>query len=685
MQIKTYVPIWIYFYIAFVIVLSVFHTYWIPTTIPLSHKDERLNTLTVYDQPVYGKAYTHPINGSFRLVNLHYHLRMATTSTLNVLQIRAWFDEETAESHLVMNGQWHDISQLQTYSARRYHLLTHTENLVDFRFVTTNQPFFSFDKASIAATSISQVNITFIVFYLVVALHIFVLVYAIWHTTKQLNPILGAVIATFISSVLLMWVATHHPLAMVYMTIYGFHANIILTIASVGLLWLAPHISAHFTQFNQQNTHLNKYWDGYVIVLIHAIILFISIGYQDIISRGNNSYGFDGAIYFTMTEQLIANQTVTHLEPLVTRIGIPWIVAQLFPNTPLLGWQIITTVSGFICSIVFYALSRDIITRPIIRIVIVSLFMMHWLAPLRYSWYHPVTLDAPLSALMLIAVWTTMQYRKSMQYRWLLAFAINLYIGITVREVPILFLGFLFITEPQILRHPITTLKQPDVQKRILIYVLMSVAALILYWGIKESVVPTKTHSAIAQAYRQLMYRPTYYWVMHAWFNTSGLLIIFMLVGYRSSLRFFRQYSHIAYLIVVITLLSFVSGTDKDRFLLWINPFLLLLAAYCVEANLKLFNTVWSVIILYIQLIVGRAFWETPDPGQQSRVIDTTFFTHFGDNFFFLELWPHHAQDKYHSQLATQQFVWTFFILLGIYCLRAVLLRRNPSDTTQTT
>lgn len=682
MQIKTYVPIWIYSYIAFAIVLSVFHAYWIPTTISLSHKDERLNTLTVYDQPVYGKAYTHPINGAFRLINLHYHLRMATTSTLNILQIRAWFDEETAESHLVLNGQWHDISQLQTYSARRYNLLTHNDNIVDFRFVTTNQPFFSFDKASIAATSISQINIPFIAFYLVIALHIFILVYAILRAAPHLNPIFGVVLALFITTTLLLWIKTYHPLAMVFITKYAIHANVILTTMSLLLLWITPSLTALAARLNQQRTHLYKYWDGYVIICIHLIIFFLSVKYQGIISRGNNSYGFDGAIYFTMTEQIIANQQVTHLEPLVTRIGIPWLVAHIFPSTPLFGWQIITTLSGFISTIVFYLLSREILTKPVMRIVIVTLFMLHWLAPLRYSWFHPVTLDAPLSALMLIAVWTVTQYRKTMQIRWLIAFAINLYIGITVREVPILFLGFLFITEPQILRHPIATLRKPDVQKRLLIYILMCVTALLIYWGIKESVVPTKTHSALAQAYRQLMYRPTYYWVMHAWFNTSGLLAIFIVIGYRSSLQFIRQYPHIAYIIGIVIALSFISGTDKDRFLLWINPFLLLLAAYCIESNIKLFSTVWSIIILYIQLIVGRAFWATPDPGQQSRVVDTTFFTHFGENFFFLELWAHHAQDKYHSQLATQQFIWVFFALLGIYCIRAIFLRRNPSDTT---
>jgi hypothetical protein len=685
MHITARLRIWIYFYIVLIVVLGIFQDYWIPKQLRLSHHDARLNTLSVYNQPLYSKIYNHPLNGSFRLINQRHNIRMATSQTFSVLTIRAWFDEETDKSSLVVNERLHNLHAIQTYTARRYYVLNGTEYHANFRFITKNQPFFSFDRASIEPTTVSTTNPRFVVFYLLIALLMFGIMYALWNTPPPRNSGLGASIAAIGTAIVFHWVSTHQPLAMVFISMYALHAAIILTIISLLLLVFAPRIIALMNFTSSKQTHFATYWDGYVIILIHFIILAISIAYQDIISRGQNSYGFDGAIYFTMTEQLIAKQTVTHLEPLVTRIGIPWLVATLFPASPLFGWQIITTLSSVVCSLVMYALAREIITRPIIRIIAVVLFMMHWLAPLRYSWFHPVTLDAPLSALMLIAVWTIMQYRKEHHVGWLIAFAVNLYIGITVREVPLLFMGCLLLAEPELFRHPIMTLKRPDVQKRLVIYGIMGVAAIALYLGIKTTVIPTKTHDSLAQAYRQLMYRPTYTWVLHAWFNTSGLLLIFILFGYRSTLQFVRKYSYIAFLIGTVMLLTFISGTDKDRFLMWINPFLLLLAAYCVEANLKLFASAWSVLIVYIQTIVGRAYWETPDPGKASRVIDTTLFTHFGDNFFFLELWPHHAQDKYHSLLATQQFIWAFFFLLGMFGIRAILLRRHPTDTTQST
>lgn len=684
MHIATFQRIWIYGYIVLIVLLGTFQDLWVPKQLWLSHQDARINTLTVYNKPLYSKTYNHPINGSFRLIAKQHAIRMATTQSFSVIRIRAWFDEQTDKSNLIVNNHQHKLHTIQTFNARRYYLITGNDNQVNFRFDTKNQPFYSFDKASIEATSTSTTHLRFIVFYALVSLILFGFSYAFLNSPLTLNNILNTCITIIITIIFLLWLSSSQPLGMIFLSIHAWYAVIIFAIMSIVLNCQATSIVSLLTHTNRTASHLTKYWDGYVIILIHFIILAVSIAYQDIISRGQNSYGFDGAIYFTMTEQLIAKQTVTHLEPLVTRIGVPWIVATLFPTSPLLGWQIITTLSSVVCSLVMYALAREIITHPIIRIMAVVLFMMHWLAPLRYSWFHPVTLDAPLSALMLIAVWTIMQYRKEHHIGWLIAFTINLYIGITVREVPLLFMGCLLLAEPELFRNPIITLKRPDIQKRLAIYGIMGGAAIALYLGIKTTVISTKTHDTLALAYRQLMYRPTYTWVLHAWFNTSGLLLIFILFGYRSTLQFIRKYSYIAFLIGAVVLLTFVSGTDKDRFLMWINPFLLLLAAYCVEANLKLFTNAWSVIIVSIQMIVGRTFWETPDPGKSSRVIDTTFFTHFGDNFFFLELWPHHAQDTYHAQLALHQFVWAFVLVLSVISVRAYLLRRLTHQSTVT-
>jgi len=669
--------IWAAFYIVIFTLLISLQWLWVPQQLTLTIYDERLKPITYYENILYSKIYNHSINGQFRLIDNRHHIRMPAASSFNLVSIRAWFDEETDRASLIMNERSYNISSLNTYAARRYHLLTHADQLVNFRFVTKNQPFFSFDKAIIQSSAISRTHSTIVFFYLAVALQLFIFIYAVWPFHITYNGILGALTATITTSALIAWLSITNPIPMLFLVIHALPAAIILLLISISLIWASPRITAYISHITTATTHIKKYWDGYILVLMHVSIYVISMIYQSVISRGRNSYGFDGAIYYTMTEQLIANQTVTHVAPLVSRIGIPWLVAQLFGTNPLAGWQLITTVCGLICTIMLYALSREIITHPLIRIITVTLFMTHWLAPLRYSWFHPVTLDAPLTALILVAVWTSMQYQKSWQPRWLVFFAVNLIIGVTIREVSLLFIGFLVLAEQQLIRHPIAMLKQPAVRQRLIAYAGLATIAIGLYWTIQQSVVPTNNHSAITQAIRQITYKQTYYWVLQAWFNTNGLLIIWLIIGYRSWLSFLLKYRQIAFISIMIIALTFISGTDKDRFLMWMHPFLLLMAAYCFEANFKLFNTAWSTLIVYVQLIIGRAFWQTPDPGQPSRMIDTTFLTHLGDNIFFLELWSHHAQDMYHKALTIQQFLWALLIMLIIFGVRAWRLRQT--------
>lgn len=669
--------IWITCYIIVATILISLQGLWVPQHLKVSIHDERLQQLTYYNSPLYSKIYNHQFNGEFRLISKRHPIGMVAPSTFNIVSVRAWFDEETKNSNLIMNDRRYTISALETFKARRYHLLTPPELSVNIRLATSNQAFYSFDNASVHASTISRTHPNVVIFYLAVSALLFILIYAVWPRHHQYQGVLGATTASFITGALLTWLTTAYALPMMFLVIHVLPAVIILLVVSILLLIVSPHITIQLPRITLPTTHLTNYWDGYVLVLIHISIFVISMLYQPVISRGGNKYGFDGEIYFTMTEQLIANQTVTHVAPLVSRIGIPWFVAHVFTASPLVGWQIITTVSGLICTLMLYALSRQIISQPLIRIVVVTLFMTHWLAPLRYSWFHPVTLDSPLTALILVAVWTSIQYAKSWQPGWFIAFAINLLIGVTIREVPLLFIGFLILAEPHLIRHPIKTLAHPAVQRRLVAYIILAIVACGVYWSIQQSVVPTNNHSALAQAYRQLMYPPTYHTVLLAWFNTSGLLVVWLIMGYRSVWQFIQKYPQITYISISIIALAFISGTDKDRFLMWMHPFVLLMAAYAIEHTFKLFNTAWSVLIVYVQLIIGRAFWQTPDPGTASRVIDTTLFTHLGDNIFFLELWPHHAQDVYHKAIATQQFLWLLLILLVIFGLRAWRLRQT--------
>lgn len=673
---------WVAIYIVFATILICLQSSWVPQRVTLSIYDERLEQLNYYNSILYSKIYNHSFNGQFRLVSVRHAVRMVAPSSFNVVSVRTWFDEATDKAQLIFNGRWHNISTLETYTARRYNILTHTDQQVNIRLNTPSQQFYSFDKASINPTTISQTHLHLLLFVLALALQLFILVYAVWPFHQHNHAVWGAGTAAFTTVAIVMWLMTTHPLPTLFLVIHALPAMLVLTVLSIILIVFAPYITAGLLHHVRGTTHFARYWDGYVLMLIYGIIYGLATQYQQVISRGQNQYGFDGAIYFAMTEQLIANQTVTHVAPLVSRIGIPWLVAQLFTTDPLFGWQLITTASSVVCTIMLYAISREIITHPLIRIITVTLFMTHWLAPVRYSWFHPVTLDAPLTALMLVAVWTSMQYAKSWQPRWLILFALNLLIGVTVREVPLLFIGFLGLAESQLIRHPMTALASRAVRRRLLAYACLAIAAVSIYWSIQQSVVPTNNHSALTQAYRQLMYPPTYHSVLLAWFNTSGLLIVWLLVGYKHMGQFALKYKQIAFISMAVFALAFISGTDKDRFLMWMHPFVLLMAAYTFEKNFTLFNTAWGTIIVYVQLIIGRAFWVTPDPGKASYVIDTTIFTHLGDNIFFLELWAHHALDVFHKSMATQQFLWAMVALTSIFCLRAWILRRTPSIPT---
>lgn len=667
-------PRWISYLVLLFVTILVTHQFWIPTTFKITANNDRFNHQAIAkDYIVYGKLSNKRALGLHRTVHQNITIRLPSTHTNTIFSMRAWLDNTADQQELNINDRRYILHNIDVTVPRTYHIFI-SESVITSASITTNNwdlKYYIFSHASITPTTIGAVNLTTITFFTLVYFNLIVY-FSLFLPKNNYRATIYMVCVHAITFLGIWQMSEMYSLHVFSLSHYFTLPLLILTVFNIFVLISSSNLVQFFYLTLSSNTlqlssHSRKYWDIYVVILIHIALYLTAVFSQDVISRANNNYGWDGQQYMILTNQYITGEIPSHREPFVLRIGIPWFVATFFSTQPLLGWQIITTLTSICCTVLFYAIIYEYVSKPALRIIATFLFLAHWLGPLRYSWYHPVTLDSPLVAITLASIWFVIQYRNTTNILWIIAFTVVNYIGVFIRELPIIHFGMLFLMNPQILYHPIQYLKQTKHQKQLLLYSALTAGAVLIYMSIKQLVNVEQEYSVAFMISKQILNSDTYIKMLHAWFQTNGLLILFIIFAFSATFQFFRNNLFLLFYLLSIIVLSVISGTDKERFLMWIYPIVLIIVANVVQANLNRFITLWSLIVIYIQLITTRIFWSTPDPGKRFNIIDTTFFTYLGDNIRFQELWITVNRHTYHRELLLSQYLVMFAVLVIVY------------------
>lgn len=148
---------------------------------------------------------------------------------------------------------------------------------------------------------------------------------------------------------------------------------------------------------------------------------------------------------------------------------------------------------------------------------------------------------------------------------------------------------------------------------------------------------------------------------------TFGPLIVVLLYFPSVSLTFLKSRPELSFVIVAVTILSVVGGTNTELFWIWALPAVLAAIGYVFSQKKEILLSGFPVTLLCIaQVLSQRVFWNFPlslESGKSSFVL----FAPLGDAGY-LELFSHFASTTTLQGvfLTNSTFILLFFLLMRV-------------------
>ena len=111
------------------------------------------------------------------------------------------------------------------------------------------------------------------------------------------------------------------------------------------------------------------------ILITLAVIIFSALFEKTLIY--NDELGADGAVYYKMAQQMADGKKVIDKSPYIYRVGIPFLVARLFPDNLLLGFRTVNFVGSILSIFFLLILLRNYISKLAIRMFLIGIFVTH--------------------------------------------------------------------------------------------------------------------------------------------------------------------------------------------------------------------------------------------------------------------------------------------------------------------
>lgn len=193
---------------------------------------------------------------------------------------------------------------------------------------------------------------------------------------------------------------------------------------------------------------LHRYLDIIISLLLLLAVNLISYKFQDRITL-HHGQGWDGVFYYSMAEQFAQGHFPAEQAPFVYRIGPSYVAAILDSNNIVNGFLISDIITGVLTTILLVIWFRHFFSEWWLRVLLITLFLVHWIGPVRFSYYHPVYND-PWAFVFTISGFLFL--KKMIEIRSLVtlaALSVLLFVGVFFREtVGLVALSFLFIKNP---------------------------------------------------------------------------------------------------------------------------------------------------------------------------------------------------------------------------------------------
>lgn len=324
--------------------------------------------------------------------------------------------------------------------------------------------------------------------------------------------------------------------------------------------------------------------------LIVGIVLALSLLFQKPFTY-NGGLGWDGSHYTQLAAQC-GRSRMTANEPFVYRIGAPCLAA-LLPLPPKTALWAINIAASILLIFLLETWLRQHVKAAVVPFLIGG-FAFHWVTPPRQVWWYPTYID-PLA---LCAIVAALLLRNRV-----VLFAVACFAGTLVRETTIVVPLALFAGAVVRYRREGSSLIPGAAG------LIACVAAL----GIARLLVTPATDYWMADAALYWAYEKALPSFVLAVFIAFGPALVLPAVRPAPVMRYLREFPEYAALLIIVLALSWVGGSDTERFLLWASPIVLVLVGRAA-AEIDWGRVTWPAALLLITVAInGRWFLATPD------------------------------------------------------------------------
>ena len=372
-------------------------------------------------------------------------------------------------------------------------------------------------------------------------------------------------------------------------------------------------------------------------VLLSVITIAISHSLQPEISY-NDGLGWDGVNYHQMAKQVANDEQISTKAPFVYRIGLPYLVAKIYPENIKSGFLFLNWLFTILNSVLLALLLARFINRKWVIYLLVFFYITQWHGFLRFGSFYPVQVD-PLAITLILASLLVLLKRGISQLDVILIAVLTL-VGVFVREILVL-PAALLIMKAYFYDKKSKFTELVEVNKLFLI--LPFVLFLFVYATIRLSVEPTTSHK-FYNAAADMLYTKSLFRFIHSWVVAYGAILILPALFYKQTWTYLKQHKIMMTYLAVIIVFSYIGGADTGRIAYWGFPVVFILAGRVLdEIELSKANLSFLYALLIIQIIAQRIFNIIPDfPSNCEGTI--VLLTPIGNCFPYLNLFPAHSE-----------------------------------------
>ncbi|HEY4966312.1 MAG TPA: hypothetical protein VII28_07925, partial [Puia sp.] len=407
----------------------------------------------------------------------------------------------------------------------------------------------------------------------------------------------------------------------------------------------------------------------------------------------NGGKGWDGLTYYSMTEQIHAGSTqISGVMPHVRRLGTPLLIAWFSQITGIniIESALYVNLTGALITVLLLFLwLRNFFVKFWITALLCFLFMMAWYAPVRYSFYVPLTTD-PWGAVWLVwalILMRSMRNCRNQKREWafivyLIIYSLVISIGNLFRESnAVLCILPLFIVFPiGKLKIDKNNLKVNQgflfirrISNRYFVWKYLYV--LIPFLCIAVSNLYIKKHVAVSDrnlySYTEniltCIYTKTVPEYILGILTAFGPLILLVPLYFHRFKSILLEKQELLVLLIISLLFGYIGGTDTERILCMSGfPVILLILGSSIEGLYYSSQRWWIYVLFILQTLSMRFYWNLPDYSIQSGHTPVPFFGLLSDHVKYLYLYSHWSNYLLSTILLTEYlilFMATWYIV----------------------